>query len=124
MADDEHRRQTGGIGLAGRALGIGQAAETGPCARPSRDHVSAPARRPPGKFRRVIVGVKRPFGVVVARHQAAPIDRHQFGQVLVDAWAVQALVEVLPENLPVAVHHLAKDMAADQLLQRPVGEIA
>ena len=66
----------------------------------------------------------RPFGVVMPGHQAAAIDRHQLRQVLVHARAMQALVEVLPKDLPVAVHHLAKRWPDDQLLERPVGEIA
>ena len=48
-----------------------------------------------GKLRCVIIGMANPFGVVVPSNQAATIDRHQPRQVLVDARAVQALVEVL-----------------------------
>ncbi len=60
----------------------------------------------------------------VPGHQAATIDRHQPGQFLMNARAVKAFVEVFPEDLPVAVHHLAQHMAADEAFQRPVAEVA
>jgi hypothetical protein len=124
MADDEHRRQVGGIGLAGRAFGGRQTFKDRSVRLPIARPCLGAGAQAAGKLRRVIVGVARPFGVVVPAHQAAAVDRHQPRQVLVDARAMQAFVEVLPENLPVAVHHLAQHMAAHQRFQRPVAEIA
>lgn len=65
-----------------------------------------------------------PFRVVMPRHQPAAVDRHQLGQVFVHAGAMQALVEILPEYLPVAVHYLPQGMPDDEVFYRPVGEVA
>ena len=124
MADHEHRRQMRRIGLAGRAFGVAQAGEFRAVrAAVLRPRLGARLQRA-RKFGRIIVGMAFPLRVVVARHQPAAVDRHQLRQMLVHARAVQALVEVFPENLPVAVHDLGEAVTRHQFLERPVAEIA
>ena len=67
--------------------------------------------------------MKRPVRIVVRAHQPAPVDRHQLRQMPMDVRAVQAFVEILPEDLPVAVHHLGEDMPGRQVLQRPIRQV-
>src|SRR5439155_2264599 len=63
-----------------------------------------------------------PARVVALGDDAAIIDWHQLAKLGVDTRAVQALLEVLPEDLPVASKGAPVAMADDQAFERPVVE--
>ena len=63
-----------------------------------------------------------PTGVVALGHDGAAIDRHQAAELEVYPWAMQTLVEIVPEELPVAPENLSVAVADDQVRERPMIE--
>src|SRR5215468_10703409 len=63
-----------------------------------------------------------PTGRPSMLHDCPPEYRHQLREPWVDARAVQALVVVLPEHLPVALNGLGHAVADDELIELPVAE--
>ncbi len=86
--------------------------------------VAGPARRPgtqtAAKFRFRASGMFAPVGIILRLHDAAPVDRHQAAQVRMHAGTMQALVVILPQDLPVALHGPILRMPNAQARQRPV----
>ena len=63
-----------------------------------------------------------PTRVVALGHDGAAIDRHQTAELWMHPRAMQTLVEILPEELPVALEDLSVAVADDQVLERPMSE--
>src|ERR1700733_1805340 len=63
-----------------------------------------------------------PLRIVALLQQPAAEYRHELGELHVHSRTMQALVVVLPEDLPVALHLLHKNVANAQIAQRPVSQ--
>ena len=119
MADDEDRRHAGDIGGAAPALLGGQSLER---------QAGEPAVRRPGAgagaqaplvLRIGIGGGLRPVGVVAFPDDSAAVQGHELAQARVNPRTVQAFVEILPEDLPVALDGLGEHVTHGEILERP-----